>query len=32
MGEKINYLPARRLKITVDKEAVIRNGIVPANM
>ncbi len=32
MGEKINYLPARRLKITVDKEAVIRNGIVPENM
>ena len=31
-GDKVNYLPARRLKITVDKEAVIRNGIVPENM
>ena len=31
-GDKVNYLPSRRLKITVDKEAVIRNGIVPANM
>ena len=31
-GDKVNYLPARRLKITVDKEAVVRNGIVPENM
>ena len=31
-GDKVNYLPARRLKITVDKEAVIRNGIVPESM
>ncbi len=31
-GEMINYLPARNLKITVDKEAVVRNGIVPESM
>lgn len=31
-GEMINYLPARNLKITVDKDAVIRNGIVPESM
>lgn len=31
-GEKANYLPARNLKITVDKEAVVRNGIVPESM
>ena len=31
-GDKVNYLPARHLKITVDKDAVIRNGIVPENM
>ncbi len=31
-GEKANYLPARNLKLTVDKEAVVRNGIVPENM
>lgn len=31
-GDKINYLPARNLKLTVDKEAVIRNGIVPESM
>lgn len=31
-GEKINYLPSRKLKLTVDKEAVVRNGIVPENM
>ena len=31
-GDKVNYLPARRLKITVDKETVIRNGIVPESM
>ena len=31
-GEKVNYLPARNLKITVDKDAVVRNGIVPESM
>lgn len=31
-GDKVNYLPARNLKLTVDKEAVIRNGIVPESM
>ena len=31
-GDKVNYLPTRRLKLTVDKDAVIRNGIVPENM
>ncbi len=31
-GDKANYLPARNLKITVDKEAVVRNGIVPESM
>ncbi len=31
-GERINYLPTRKLKITVDKEAVIRSGTVPASM
>ncbi len=31
-GDKINYLPTRNLKLTVDKEAVVRNGIVPESM
>lgn len=31
-GDKVNYLPARNLKLTVDKEAVVRNGIVPESM
>lgn len=31
-GERINYLPSRRLKITIDKDAVIRSGAVPASM
>ena len=31
-GDKVNYLPTRHLKLTVDKEAVVRNGIVPENM
>ena len=31
-GDKVNYLPTRRLKLTVDKDAVVRNGIVPENM
>ncbi len=31
-GEKINYLPSKKLKITIDKEAVIRSGTVPPSM
>lgn len=31
-GEKINYVPAKKIKLTVDKDAVIRNGIVPESM
>lgn len=31
-GRKINYFPTRKLKITVDKEKVIANGIVPESM
>lgn len=31
-GERINYLPSRKLKLTVDKEAVIRSGTVPPSM
>ncbi|PKP51081.1 MAG: DUF2723 domain-containing protein [Bacteroidetes bacterium HGW-Bacteroidetes-1] len=31
-GEKINYFPTRKLKITIDKEAVIRSGTVPESM
>lgn len=31
-GEKANFLPTRNLKLTIDKEAVIRNGIVPESM
>ncbi|GAB1417739.1 DUF2723 domain-containing protein [Bacteroidales bacterium] len=31
-GEKINFLPAKKLKITVDKQAVIRSGIVPKEL
>ena len=31
-GDKANYMPARNLKLTVDKEAVVRNGIVPESM
>lgn len=31
-GERINYLPSRKLKITIDKDAVIRSGAVPASM
>lgn len=31
-GEKINFLPSKKLKITVDKEAVIRSGIVPKEL
>ena len=31
-GKKINYLPTRKLKITVNKEKVLANGIVPESM
>lgn len=31
-GEKINYLPTTKLKLTVDKAAVIRSGIVPKEL
>lgn len=31
-GEMINYLPAKKLKLTVDKAAVIKSGIVPKEM
>lgn len=31
-GEKINYLPTKKLKLTVDKAAVIRSGIVPKEL
>lgn len=31
-GNKVNYFPTRKLKITVDKEKVIANGIVPESM
>ena len=31
-GSSTHYLPVRTLKLTVDKEACIRNGIVPENM
>jgi len=28
-GEKIKFIPSRNIKLTVDKEACLRNGIVP---
>lgn len=31
-GNKVNYFPTRKLKITVDKEKVVANGIVPESM
>ncbi|MCR5646395.1 MAG: DUF2723 domain-containing protein [Bacteroidales bacterium] len=31
-GSSTHYLPVRTLKLTVDKEACLRNGIVPENM
>lgn len=31
-GERINYIPTRKLKITIDKEAVIASGTVPEEM
>ncbi len=32
MGNTYNYVPCRSVKLTVDKEACIRNGIVPESM
>ena len=32
MGATYNYIPCRSVKLTVDKEACIRNGIVPESM
>lgn len=31
-GKKVDYFPTRKLKLTVDKEKVVANGIVPENM
>ncbi len=31
-GEKVDYFPTRKLKLTVDKEKVLANGIVPVSM
>jgi len=31
-GSRVDYWPARKLKITVDKEKAVANGIVPENM
>lgn len=31
-GKRVDYMPARNLKITVDKEKVVANGIVPESM
>lgn len=31
-GESANYVPARKVRLSVDKNAVIKNGIVPAYM
>ncbi len=31
-GVSYNYVPCRNVKLTVDKEACIKNGIVPENM
>lgn len=31
-GERINYIPTTKVKLTIDKDAVIRSGIVPENM
>ena len=32
VGGSYNYIPCRKVKLTVDKEACIRNGIVPESM
>jgi Amino acid transporters len=31
-GKKVDYFPTRNLKLTVDKEKVVANGIVPENL
>ncbi|MDP3463339.1 MAG: DUF2723 domain-containing protein [Bacteroidales bacterium] len=31
-GERINYFPTTKVKLTIDKEAVIRSGTVPESM
>ena len=31
-GSTTNYIPVRTIKLTVDKEACVRNGIVPESM
>lgn len=31
-GEKIKFIPARNVKLAVDKEACVRNGIVPPHL
>ena len=31
-GKKVDYFPTRKLKLTVDKEKVVANGIVPESM
>ncbi len=31
-GEKINYLPARKIRLTVDSAACVDNGIVPPEL
>ncbi|MEX2379784.1 MAG: hypothetical protein WD530_03515, partial [Vicingaceae bacterium] len=31
-GRKIDYIPSKKLKISVDKEKVLANGTVPADM
>lgn len=31
-GGSTHYIPCRNLKLTVDKEACVRNGVVPAEM
>lgn len=31
-GRKLNYLPTKKIKMTIDREAVIANGIVPEHM
>ncbi len=31
-GEKINYLPTKKIKLTVDSARAVKNGVVPAYM
>jgi hypothetical protein len=31
-GDRINYVPTKKLKLTIDKEAVIKSGTVPESM